>query len=877
MAGVDHTSLLSGNYWHTGTGNITYSFLSTPIPSYYPTVDIDGDGVNDAYGILPASNVRDELVAINANVSLNTAQTNAALTAIARWNEVANFNLTAGSSISNPNHGSPITGGGTLVSGLGGPAGYGELVMPRNDDGYQLLNATDVAQVFENGLNFFGTSYTTFYVNTNGSISFGNGISTYTPSTITGGGTPAILPYWADVDTRSYASGGQPPPIYVDIDSTSDVITVTWPGVDYFDVTTTGHTPRANWFQLQLFDRGNGDFDIVFRYQSIQWTTGDASGGTNGLGGTPAHAGWTAGNGTNYYELPQSGNQSALLSLSGTPGNTGTNGLWVFEVRNGAINVGDITFGAYNAYSTDGTDGTTNATLPPNGQPQTELFGFVSAFPASGGTTNPDYRGDLWLNNNLTVGTSNQQQVLNPTMGNEGWVTFLHELGHALGFTHPNNDASLSSNQYTVMSYNPHPSQNSVAAENRVWPVTPMLYDIQAAQAAYGANMNTRTGDDVYFAAGGHFPIADGGSLIAAIWDAGGNDTFDASAQSNSVSIDLRPGYFSTIGAVANNITIAQAVSGTTARNAWIENAIGGAGNDTLTGNGLDNRLEGRDGNDKLYGRNGNDTLKGNAGDDTLRGHDGNDNLQGGGGDDIITGGNGNDLVNGGRGNDWIHGDTGDDRLYASFGDDIVFGDDGADVLKGYYGNDELNGGAGNDYIYGGYGTDTILGNDGDDRIWGNRDDDSVYGGSGNDRLYGNLGNDLVSGGPGDDILYGGGQADLLYGGSGRDYLYGENGDDTLDGGFGDDVIYGGGGKDYFTYAPNGARDEVRDFEDGLDLIDLTAWGFASAADALALATSASWGVKIDFRSLPAAGANDVLYIPGALLGVDFTAADIIV
>ncbi len=731
--------------------------------------------------------------------------------------------------------------------------------------------------MFENGLNFFGTSYSTFYVNTNGSISFGNGITTYTPTTITAGGTPAILPYWADVDTRSYYSGGQPPPIYVDIDPAADVITITWPGVDYFDVTLSNHVPKANWFQLQLFDRGNGDFDIVFRYQSIQWTTGDASGGTNGLSGTPAHAGWTAGNGTDYYELPQSGDQNALLSLPGTPGNTGTNGLWVFEVRNGAINVGDITFGAYNAYSTDGTDGTANATLPPNGQPQTELFGFVSAFPASGGTTNPDYRGDLWLNNNVTVGASNQQQVLNPVIGNEGWVTYLHELGHALGFTHPGDDPYQSDNQYTVMSYNPHPAQAHVAAENRAWPVTPLLYDIQAAQAAYGANMFTRTGDDVYFATGGHFPIADGGALIAAIWDAGGNDTFDASAQSNAVTIDLRPGHFSSIGAIPNNIAIAQAVPGTGATIAWIESAIGGSGDDTITGNGKDNTLEGGDGSDKLYGRAGEYTLKGNAGDDTLRGHDGNDDLQGGAGSDNITGGNGNDRINGGRGNDWIHGDAGDDRLYASFGNDIVFGDEGADLLKGHDGDDELYGDEGNDYLHGGQGKDLLLGGLGDDRLWGNRNDDALFGGSGNDRLYGNIGRDTVSGGPGNDMLFGGGQNDTLHGGSGRDYLYGENGSDSLDGGKGDDVLYGGGGGDFFIHAPDGGRDEVRDFEDGVDLLDLTAWGFASAADALALAIGASWGVKIDFRSLPAAGADDVLYIPGMLLGVDFTAADLIV
>ena len=38
-------------------------------------------------------------------------------------------------------------------------------------------------------------------------------------------------------------------------------------------------------FSCQLISLGNGDFDAVFRYENINWTTGDASGGSNGLGG----------------------------------------------------------------------------------------------------------------------------------------------------------------------------------------------------------------------------------------------------------------------------------------------------------------------------------------------------------------------------------------------------------------------------------------------------------------------------------------------------------------------------------------------------------------------------------------------------------------
>ena len=47
----------------------------------------------------------------------------------------------------------------------------------------------------------------------------------------------------------------------------------------------------------------------------MAWTTGGDQGGTDGLGGSPARAGYSAGNGRDYLELPASGNQAALLAL----------------------------------------------------------------------------------------------------------------------------------------------------------------------------------------------------------------------------------------------------------------------------------------------------------------------------------------------------------------------------------------------------------------------------------------------------------------------------------------------------------------------------------------------------------------------------------
>jgi Ca2+-binding RTX toxin-like protein len=82
-----------------------------------------------------------------------------------------------------------------------------------------------------------------------------------------------------------------------------------------------------------------------------------------------------------------------------------------------------------------------------------------------------------------------------------------------------------------------------------------------------------------------------------------------------------------------------------------IANRIDGlAGNDTLYGAGLDDRLLGGAGNDVLHGYGGNDDLQGGSGDDWLGGDLGNDTLIAGGGHDTLVGGGGNDLYRISRG-----------------------------------------------------------------------------------------------------------------------------------------------------------------------------------------------------------------------------------
>jgi subtilisin-like proprotein convertase family protein len=97
--------------------------------------------------------------------------------------------------------------------------------------------------------------------------------------------------------------------------------------------------------------------------------------------------------------------------------------------------------------------------------------------------------------------------------------------------------------------------------------------------------------------------------------DTGGTDTLNAAAVSGASVIDLTPGSSSSIGGTALRIDA----------NASIEHAIGGDGNDRISGNAADNTLRGMRGDDALFGAGGNDVLIGSAGTDTLDGGAGTD------------------------------------------------------------------------------------------------------------------------------------------------------------------------------------------------------------------------------------------------------------
>lgn len=192
--------------------------------------------------------------------------------------------------------------------------------------------------------NYFGTTYTQTYLSNNGYITFGAGQTTFTPTGLGAAysGLPIIAPFFADVDTRGAGSGltSYGTGTYAG----HNAFGVTWPGVGYYSQATN----KLNTFQLILTDRsdaGAGDFDIYFNYNQIQWETGNADGGSNGLGGDSAAAGFNAGipgdpAGT-YFQILGSLVNGAFLDggpdslVAGT--NDGTPGQFLFQVRGGTI------------------------------------------------------------------------------------------------------------------------------------------------------------------------------------------------------------------------------------------------------------------------------------------------------------------------------------------------------------------------------------------------------------------------------------------------------------------------------------------------------------------------------------------------------------
>jgi serralysin len=200
--------------------------------------------------------------------------------------------------------------------------------------------------------------------------------------------------------------------------------------------------------------------------------------------------------------------------------------------------------------------------------------------------------GDVWINANQPNQSGNAYEI-----GQNGYHTILHELGHALGLSHPfDQTAKLSAIEdtlkYTVMSYSDSPSHED-SGNSSLYPTTPMLLDIQAIQYLYGANTSYNLGNNIYL-------FNDSTAYYETIWDAGGIDTIQYTGNSNGI-INLNAGTFSSLGqAITLDSGISQNDNIAIAYNVIIENAIGGNGNDIIYQNSVNNVIDGGAGSDTV-------------------------------------------------------------------------------------------------------------------------------------------------------------------------------------------------------------------------------------------------------------------------------------
>jgi serralysin len=456
------------------------------------------------------------------------------------------------------------------------------------------------------------------------------------------------------------------------------------------------------------------------------------------------------------------------------------------------------------------------------------------------------------------------------TIDSYSFQTYIHEIGHAMGLGHAgnyngsayygnDNDYQNDSWQSSIMSYF-NQRANTATDATYAYIVTPMIADIIAMKALYGASSNQRTGDTVYgenSTAGGYldnlFSLVSN-AFAFTILDDGGTDTLDLGTLVATQLIDLNPETLSNIGGGTGNMAIA--------RGTIIENVITGGGADTVIGNSAVNNISTGAGDDTLSGGAGADTLNGGTGTDTATFATASGavqvyltwgNVRGADGDDILvsienaTGSAFDDRVIGSAGVNILYGGAGADIVKSKGGADTLYGEAGADKLVGGADVDTLFGGADGDVLSGIGGNDIIHGDDGNDFLYGNGDNDTLYGDANDDKLKGGTGNDTLNGDSGLDRLFGGKGDDVLNGGTEDDYLYGENGLDTLNGGTGDDNLTGGLHADIFVFQLGGGYDRIKDWEDNVDRVDLTSFGFSGIADVLAIATDWAAGVRLDF------------------------------
>lgn len=581
----------------------------------------------------------------------------------------------------------------TLISGLGGTAGFGEQSMKslgvtsgNQDDGSRFV---DTSSVFgTSGINIGGTTYSGFYLNTNGNLTFAsplistagisNNLLTDAPN------QPMISAFWTDIDITK---GGD---IYWDLDPTSGKVTITWSNVASY--ASTGN----NSFQIVLTNHGSGNVSVDFIYDNIGFTAG------NGI--YTATVGIS--NGTTQILAEGSGDASLLSSYGSNNFDTGDpNGVFGTDLQGGTPTV-----------SINGTAG--NDTL--NGTTASDLvYGGAGNDSINGGGGNDTLNGDTGNdtlnagagNDSLSGGDGDDRFVLANGFGNDTIIG-----GEAGEVTGDVIDASaITANTsiiFTADETGTITDGTSTATFSQIEGISTGSGNntVNAGATTNGVNIEAGAGEDVLTGGSGADTLAGGAGNDSLAGGAGndnlaggsGNDIFDGGAgndllagndgddrfvlnntsdndtivggETGEVAGDTMDG-----SAVSANVTVifsgnetgTASAGGSTVSFSQIENFVSGSGDDNF------NATAATTSSVNFSAGAGNDTISGGGGNDTIQAGSGNDVVQAGLGADSVTGGIGNDQIGGGAGNDILQGDAGNDTLTGGSGIDQMTG--GAD------------------------------------------------------------------------------------------------------------------------------------------------------------------------------------------------------
>ena len=334
-----------------------------------------------------------------------------------------------------------------------------------------------------------------------------------------------------------------------------------------------------------------------------------------------------------------------------------------------------------------------------------------------------------------------------------------------------------------------------------------------------------------------------------------GTDSYDGGSGQDTVTFHGNVGWTIDLGAETAR------VGSITETLVSIENAIGGNGDDHITGSSASNRLFGSNGDDTLIGGAGIDRYYGGSGSDTVSfagaagwvidlaagtavtltggtteilnsieniiGSDGNDRITGTNKANKLDGGGGNDILDGGGGIDDFYGGSGFDTVDLSGGNSKWRVDLAA-------GTAELTTATGNvhsadfediESVIGPRNSMTFIGTDGNEKATGSYFADIFYARGGVDEFHGGNGSDTVSFGnygegltirgtagyarlgngtevttfTGIENIFATSEDDDITGTSGNNTIVGRAGADRIHGGSGDDIIQGDLGRDLLT------------------------------------------------------------------------------